>query len=97
MKKNLYISASIDQPELLENMVEKLACRRVDAGYAESGNTGSWKLVDTSSVEKYISGSVDFDLGAQGLIKMPYITCLLFSCIKEINDPYRLNWSMSLS
>lgn len=95
MKKDLHITALIDQPDLLEDMVEKLACRRVDGGFGAK-NVGTWQMVDTSSVEKYVSGTVEYKSGNE-LIRMPFITAFIFSCTKERKDIYKLNWSMSLS
>jgi hypothetical protein len=76
-------------------MVEKLACRRSDNAY--NLHIGEWQLIDTSSIEKYVSGTVELNSGAGQQIRMPFITCFLFSCTKEKNNPYKLNWSMSLS
>lgn len=94
MKKNLQITASLDQPELLENMVEKLACRRADIVSGE--RNGEWQLLNSSSVEKYVSGTLAF-AGEGGETTLSFITCFLFSCTKEKADPYKLHWSMSLS
>ena len=95
MKKKIYISASLDQPELLRDMVEKLACKRSDFLSSPTG-FGDWQMLDTSGIEKYVSGTVDFSVGKKEQIKMPFVTCFLFSCISEKNQPYKLNWSMSL-
>src|SRR5690349_20500798 len=94
MKKNLHITASLDQPELLENMVEKLACRRSDSESDE--RNGDWQLMNTSSVEKYVSGTVALS-GNREETRLSFVTCFIFCCTKEKSDPYRLHWSMSLS
>lgn len=97
MKKNLHLIASVDKPEVLENIIEQLATRRYDIGYGKAMVPNSWRAIDTSSVESYVSGNVEFDYNESQRIRVPYITCFLFSCTKEKNDPYDLRWSISLS
>jgi hypothetical protein len=100
MNRVLHITATLDQPELLENLVEKLASRRYDIGYAREIVPQEWQAVETSSTETYISGTLAFS----GLmndddvsINIPFITSMLFTCIKGTEDDYRLLWSSSLS
>jgi hypothetical protein len=97
MKKDLHLIASVDKPEVLENIIEKLAIRRYDLGYGKAAVPASWQAIDTSSIESYVSGSVEFDYNETQRIRIPFITCFLFSCTKENNDPYDLRWSISLS
>ena len=97
MKKNLHLIASVDKPEVLENIIEQLATRRYDIGYGKAIVPNSWQAIDTSSVESYISGIVEFDYNETQRIRVPYITCFIFSCTKEKTDPYDLRWSLSLS
>lgn len=94
MKNNLHISASFDRPELLVYMVEKLT-RRSDVTH-KLIRTGTWEELDTSSVESYVTGTMDIEW-EEGKIKMPFISIFLFSCTKEKSNPYKMNWSMSLS
>lgn len=97
MKKDLHLTASVDKPEVLEDIIERLATRRYDMGYAKALVPASWQAIDSSSVETYISGTVEFDYNETQRIRIPYITCFLFSCIKEKNAEYELSWSFSLS
>lgn len=97
MKKDLHLTASVDKPEVLESIIEQLATRRYDIGYGNAIVPTAWNAIDTSSVESYISGRVEFDYNEIQRIRMPYITCFLFSCMKEKNKPYGLKWSISLS
>ena len=96
MKKSLNITATFEQLHLLENLVEKLAYRRCDIGYSNSPVPASWKAVDSSSVETYVSGNVSLS-DTNGDIDMPFITCFMFTCTKEKNGAYELAWSSSLS
>ena len=97
MKKDLHLTASVDKPEVLEDIIERLATRRYDMGYSNAAVPATWKAIETSSVETYLSGRIEFDYNDLQRIRMPYITCFLFSCIKEKNNEYELSWSFSLS
>ena len=98
MKKNVHISASFDQPEFIQNLVERLAYRRYDLGFENEKMPAGFKALETSSTETYVSGTlaIDFTDGEEH-INMPFITCFLFTCIKGKSDPYQLIWSSSLS
>ncbi|HEX7846911.1 MAG TPA: hypothetical protein VF476_14010 [Chitinophagaceae bacterium] len=101
MDKNLHISASIDEPDLLQNLVERLAYRRYDLGYVNEKMPEGLKALETSSTETYVSGTIAFDFNETANktehINMPFITCFLFTCIKGKTEPYQLIWSSSLS
>jgi hypothetical protein len=96
MKQPLKISAIIDKPDLIEDMVEKLADRRVDIGYSHAMVPQDLKAIDTSSTETYVSGTVAIEFDNEK-INMPFITCFLFTCIKGKKKPYQLEWATSLS
>ena len=102
MKENLHISAAFDEPEFLQNLVERLAYRRYEFGFSKMKVPGGLKALETSSTEAYVSGTialefpVDTETGEER-INMPFITCFLFTCIKGYGDPYKLIWSTSLS
>ena len=102
MKRPLQITAVLDKPDLIEDLVEKLADRRVDIGYSNAAVPVELKAVDTSSTETYVSGTMAIDFTADAetgeeRINMPFITCFLFTCIKGKKDPYQLIWSSSLN
>jgi hypothetical protein len=96
MKKALYISTTLDQPGLLEDLVEKLAYRRYDTGYAKEKMPLNFKALETSSAETYVSGTVALSDKDEN-INMPFITSFLFTCIKGKDESYKLTWSSSLS
>ena len=102
MKQNLQISAAFDEPEFLQNLVEKLAYRRYEFGFSKLGMPKGLKALETSSTEAYVSGTVGIglptgdDTNAEK-VNMPFITCFLFTCIKGQGDPYKMIWSTSLS
>jgi hypothetical protein len=97
MKKALQISAAFDEPEFLQNLVEKLAYRRYDIGYGSLPMPKGWKALETSSTETYVSGNIGIDAENNEPIKMPFITAFLFTCIKGKSEPYQMIWSSSLS
>jgi len=100
MNHVLHITATLDQPELLENLVEKLASRRYDIGYSRETVPQDWQAVETSSTETYVSGTLSLSglkNNDDAYVNMPFITSMLFTCIKGKEDDYRLLWSSSLS
>ena len=97
MKKNLHISANFDQPDLVQNLVERLAYRRYDLGYSLEKVPDGFKALETSGTEAYVSGTLAIDAPGDEPVNMPFITCFLFTCIKGKTDPYQLIWSSSLS
>ena len=97
MKKLLHISAAFDQPELVQNLVERLAYRRYELGYGTTMMPRGLKALETSSTETYVSGTIAIDADNNEIINMPFITCFLFTCIKGKSEPYQLIWSSSLN
>lgn len=98
MKKMLHISATLDQPQFVQNLVEQLAYRRYDLGYSKQQIPAGLKALETSTTETYVSGTLAIETeNPSEHIDMPFITCFLFTCIKGKTDPYQLIWSSSLS
>jgi len=98
MKKYLHISASFDEPDFVQNLVERLAYRRYELGYSKQQIPRGLKALETSSTEAYVSGTLAIDFAdGQVPINMPFITCFLFTCIKGKTDPYQLIWSCSMN
>ncbi len=98
MNNIVNITAILDQPDLLESLVEKLASRHYDIGYSNEKVPKNWQAVETSSTETYVSGTLSFSGNNNDTsINMPFITPMLFTCMKGREDCYRLLWSSSLS
>jgi len=100
MNQVLQITAILDQPELLESLVEKLASRRYDIGYSREAVPQDWQAVETSSTETYVSGTLSMSGSMNNddaSVNMPFITSMLFTCIKGKENNYKLLWSSSLS
>ena len=96
MNKSLHITATIDQPEFLEDMVEKLAYRHYDLGYGKQKMPGNHEAIETSSTESYAGGVIAMDDSSEH-IDVPFVTRFVFTCIKGKNSVYKLGWSSSLS
>lgn len=97
MKHLLNITASIDKPGLLANMIEKIASRRYDIGYINERMSNGWKAIETASSEIYVNGAVEFMFNDNECTRMPFISSFLFTCMHSNNEPYELVWGMSLS
>ncbi len=98
MKKNLHISAAFDEPELVQNLVERLAYRRYEMGFGNEKMPGGLIAIETSSTESYVTGTMAIDFaGSEERINMPFITCFMFTCIKGKTEPYQLIWSASFN
>ena len=92
MKKSLQITAIIDHPGFLEDIVEKLAARHTYT-YKLAANNDT---VETSSTETYVSGTMVIEEKEEH-INMPFITPFLFTCVKQSEDTYSLEWGISMS
>lgn len=96
MNKSLSITTILMQPDLLINLVEKLAGHRSDIGKGKTKLPRHLKLVETSSIETYVNGTVAF--ASEGdPINMPFVTCFMFTCTKAKEGLYKVAWASSLS
>lgn len=95
MKKTLHIKATIDEQAFLEDMVEKLALRHNYTGAVKQKRLGN-NEIETSSTETYVSGTLAIGTSDE-TINVPFITSFLFTCIKESEDTYNLEWGISMS
>ena len=100
MNNILPITTTLDEPDLLRNMVEKLADKRYDIGYGNASVPALWNALEASTVETYVKGTVSFSDANEKesvQINMPFTTSFIFTCIKEKGSNYQLSWSSSLS
>ena len=99
MKKEMNITASLYDPGLLKNLVEKLATRHVDFGYNEALVPENWKALETFCTMAYVMGTFSLQTKGSGMeqINMPFTSCFLFTCTKEKYGLFNLEWSSSLS
>ena len=90
------ITATLEELNLLQILVEKLAECNVDIGYSLRQVQAGWNAIETSSIEVLVSGGIDLS-DKDDLITTPFVTCFLFTCIKTRDTKYDLTWSSSLS
>ena len=96
MKNSLQVSATIDQPGLLEHLVEKLVYHHNVPGYSMQKISGDDEMLETSSAEAWVNGSMEIDTSVEH-INMPFNTRFVFTCIKIKERVYKLQWGSSLS
>lgn len=95
-KTSLAITATLLEEDFLESLIEELASRRYDIGYGSERVPPNYKAIETSTVEAYVSGESVISCDDE-LIKMPFTSSFLFTCVKTNGDDYRLMLSQSLS
>jgi hypothetical protein len=89
------IIARLEDPDLLQILVEKLAECNVALGYSLQQVQPGWKAIDTSSIEVLASVGIHFS-NEQDPINTSFVTSFLFTCIKSTEGKYDLTWSHSL-
>ena len=90
------IIATLEDPDLLQTLVEKLAECNVDIGYSLKQVQPGWKAIDTSSIEVLASVGIHFS-HEKDSTNTSSVTSFLFTCIKATEGSYNLTWSHSLS
>ena len=89
------IIATLEDPDLLQVLVERLAECNVEIGYCKQQVQPGWKAIDTSSIE--VLASVGLHFSNNNFANTSSVTSFLFTCIKSIKGKYDLTWSYSLS
>jgi len=90
------IIATLEELDLLQILVEKLAECNVDIGYSLQQVQPGWKAIETSSIEVLASGGIDVS-DKNDSQHTSFVTSFLFTCIKPTKGKYNLTWSHSLS
>ena len=90
------IIATLEDPDLLQILVEKLAECNVDMGYSLRQVQQGWKAIETSSIEVLASGGIDVS-DKNDSAHTSFVTSFLFTCVKPTKGKYHLTWSHSLS
>ena len=90
------IIAKLEDPDLLQILVEKLAECNVDIGYSLQQVQPGWRAIDTSSIEVLASVGIHFS-NKKDSTNTSFVTSFLFTCIKSTSGKYDLTWSHSLS
>jgi len=93
---SIAIIATLEDPDMLQVLVERLAECNVDIGYSLQQVQPGWKAIDTSSIEVLASVGIHFS-NKKDSIDTSFVTSFLFTCIKSSQGKYDLTWSHSLS
>jgi hypothetical protein len=99
MKQLMSITANLEQPGILRNVIEKLASRHVDMGFTNALVPSQWNAIETSGIQATVSGTIDVQKNDNSgkEVNIPFDSCFLFTCIKGKNDFFNVEWSSSLS
>jgi hypothetical protein len=92
----LTVSASFDNFELLETIIEKLSYRKVETRLPDFPVATGMEAIDTSCIEAYVSGGFLLSENDQYACSS-FSSCFLFTCIRDKEGGDRLAWSSSFS
>ncbi len=92
----LAISTRFFERPSLTKLVERLACRNYNCDHHFNEMPAGSASIETSSVEVLANGDT-FLSNLSEEVRMPFITCFLFTCVRTKNDLYRVTWASSLS
>jgi hypothetical protein len=92
----LGVGVSIDEMRFIKELINDLAARRNDLGYAYKPVPEGRRAIETSSLEAYVSGKVAMADSANDVITQ-YSTGYMFTCCKVKGGDYTLTWMSSLS
>src|SRR5262245_10558673 len=89
------IGATVEDPSLLQLLVETLA--ECNPGFTNSYKKvqHGWRSIKTSTIQTRVSGEISFS--SKKNKNVPFATCFVFTCTKEMKRKYDLTWSTSLS
>lgn len=99
VKTIMNITTTIYEPDLLKDLVEKIASGHKDSGFCEADVPRNFKALETSCTFAQVLGSFELanDNSKEHKIIIPFTTCFLFTCTKEKYGLFNLEWSSSLS
>jgi hypothetical protein len=90
------VVTSLSDSTLLVFLVEKLADRRLSAGYDQEAVQPGWHAIETSSLEAYVSGTTNLSYDNDA-VDAGFTTSFIFSCTKASGKAYSFTWLCSLS
>lgn len=94
-RSKMLIDANVEDPSLLQLLVETLA--ECNPGFNNSYKKvqRGWRSIKTSTIQTRVSGKITF--ASRKNKSLHYATCFVFTCTKELKGKYDLTWSSSLS
>lgn len=90
------ITTTLYQPQVLKQLVEKLAQLQSDIGYCQKEVEPGWVAVETSTITSYVNGDIHLS-DKNEIIHIPFVTCFLYTCQKTKGENYSFAWGSSLS
>jgi hypothetical protein len=98
MNNHLNISAVLDEPMLLTEIIEKLASCKKAHQFSREIVHPEWKSINTTTTEVFVSGTVALAVkNNMAPVSMPFNSNFLFTCIREKKGGFKLEWGLSLS
>lgn len=99
MNHPLIIAASLEEPVLLTQIVEKLAACKRNSEINKVTLPEEWAVIDTSSTEAYVSGTMAIaeEQIVEPPVFMPFYSSFFFTCTRERKSRFKLEWVLSLS
>lgn len=95
-KLPLTVLAKLDNFQLLENLVGRLAYRKNRNTFIQETPGLDYRNLESSSVEAYVSGNF-FLSGNNESLHIPFTSCFFFTCTRWKKGVDQLVWSNSLS
>ncbi len=92
----LKVLTTLCAERMMRALVERLASPQSETDYGGDEYSNGLRVIDSSSVEAYIAGDNHFTY-QQNVMKMPFITSFIFTCIREKGKRFRLEFGASLS
>ncbi|MCX8018901.1 MAG: hypothetical protein N2747_00235 [Chitinophagaceae bacterium] len=97
MKKAISISVRFDSPELISHLVEQLARCISHDGYFRQWVPYGYVAVDFSFTEIHVSGIIILEDEFSDGVSMPFTTCYMYVCTREMNEPFKMFCGLSFN
>ena len=98
MNNHLNISAVLDEPMLLTEIIEKLASCKQANKFSREIIHPEWKSIHTASTEVFVSGMMALAVkNDTAPVSMPFNSNFFFTCTREKKTGFKLEWGLSLS
>ena len=98
MNNRLNISAVLDEPILLTEIIEQLASCKKAHPFGREIVHPEWKSISTTTTEVFVSGTVALAVkDKMAPVSMPFNSNFLFTCTREKKSGFTLEWGLSLS
>jgi len=98
MNNHLNISAVLDEPILLTEIIEKLASCKQANKFSREIIHPEWRSINAASAEVFVSGTIALAVkNNTAPVSIPFNSNFFFTCIREKKSGFKLEWGLSLS